>query len=155
MITLRLSPKLLSLLDLLSRHQRISTVAFAERLISNGVRDELNRFPPEVASAMEILAAAQTMSDFEAGSSKSGVVEYEAPRLRFVKERIDRMGAGGKVRIRVKDQGVFEFSRQDLETDFRNVLESHSYNAAGYYHYATLPQKALKYRVADKPVDNQ
>jgi hypothetical protein len=38
---------------------------------------------------------------------------------------------GGKLRIRVRAHGTFEFSREDLETDFHNVLESHAYNEAG------------------------
>ncbi len=148
-LTLRLTPVLEAKLELLSRHKRVSVAAYAEELLRKGVQYQLTELPVEVAQAMETLASEAMKQSADAngtGSHEAAVVEYEAARLRFVKSRIDKLPVGGRLRIRVKSHGSFELSKEDLETDFLNVLESRAYNEAGYYHYAAIPSKAMKYR---------
>jgi hypothetical protein len=139
-------------LELLSKYRGTSPLTLGEELMAQAVQSAIDQLPAEVAQAIETLAS-QTANhqNVEATEGAGNLVEYTAARLRFVRSRIEELQPAGTVRITVPGYGVFEFTRQDFETDFRNVVESRSYREAGYYHYATIPAKALKYRVAGPP----
>jgi hypothetical protein len=114
------------------------------------VQSAIDELPIEIAKAIETLAAeTANQRNTESRSGVVKMVEYTAARLRFVRSRIEELQPGGLLRIHVPSQGTFELSRENFETDFRNVLDSRSYQEAGYYHYASVPVRALKYRVSD------
>jgi len=148
-LSLRISPALSNRLDLLSKYRGMPLPALAEELLAKACQVAVAELPPEISQAIETLAS-ETASQRTARSANGAdtLVEYTAARLRFLKSRIEKLQPGGKLRIRVPGQGIFEFTREDFETDFRNVIESRSYQESGYYHYATVPAKALKYRLS-------
>jgi hypothetical protein len=150
-LSVRVTPIDRTKIELLSRYKGISNDRFAEELLRVGIEREVATLPGDVARAIETLATetAKLNTDTPSDHGSLSLVEYKASRLRFVKSRVDELLPGGKLRIVVPDEGVFEFSKEEFETDFCNVLKAPCYNNAGYYHYRTVPKKALKYRVAD------
>jgi hypothetical protein len=149
-MTIHLSTLLSNRLELLSKYGATSPQPLAEQLLAKAVQSAIDGLPIEIAKAIETLAAeTANRRSTEAVSGVGKLVEYTAARLRFVKSRIEELQPGGLLRIRVPGHGTFELKKEDFETDFRNVVGSRSYQEAGYYHYATVPVRALKYRVSD------
>jgi hypothetical protein len=148
-MTIKISTLLSNRLDLLSKYRGTSPLTLAEELLVKAVQSAVDELPTEIAQAIETLAS-ETINHRNAESVNGAckVVEYTAARLRFVRSRIEELPPDGLLRIRVPSHGVFELTREDFEADFRNVVESRSYQEAGYYHYATVPARALKYRVS-------
>ena len=149
-MTLHLSNLLSNRLELLSKYRGTSPPPLAEQLLVKAVQSAIDELPGEIAKAIETLAA-ETANHRTAESVNGAgeLVEYTAARLRFVKSRIEELQPRGILRIRVPSHGTFELTREDFETDFWKVVKSRSYQEAGYYHYATVPVRALKYRVSD------
>ena len=134
-------------LDLLGRYRGQSTADVTRDVLDAGLRTIFETLPPNVAAAIETLAP--NSAPQEAGPDGPGrVVEYEAARLRFLRKRIDPMRPNDMVRIKVPGEGIFEMTKQQAFDEFSNVFRSRSYREAGYYHYSTTPQRALKYRVS-------
>lgn len=134
-------------LDLLARYRGQSVADVAREVLDTGLRATFSTLPDNVATAIETLAPARP-SQAARPSTTNGVVEYEAARLRFLKKRIDPMHPHDMLRIKVPGQGIFEMTKQQVLDEFENVFASRAYQEAGYYHYSTTPQRALKYRVS-------
>jgi hypothetical protein len=81
-------------------------------------------------------------------SSQEIVVEYEATRLLFRAKLIEPLHSSQSFRI-ITPGGVFEMTKSEFYSVFSNVVASASYRENGIYHYASLPRKALAYRVDD------
>jgi hypothetical protein len=80
-------------------------------------------------------------------ASKDSVVEYEYPRLTFIKQVIEALGPEEVFRVRCRD-GIFEFTRSEFEADFQKVIHSKQYQNYGFYAYRTTPERAHYYRIS-------
>jgi len=75
-----------------------------------------------------------------------GPVVYEFSRLCFKADIIEPLSDGDSFRV-ITPVGIFQMTKADFYRDFVNVVRSHSYSEGGIYHYPTVPQKALQYRI--------
>ena len=76
--------------------------------------------------------------------SKKASVSYKAPRLRFVAKHIEPLRPTDLFEI-VTPHGTFRMTKAQFYDDFSNVVATASYQEAGYYHYASVPERAWKY----------
>jgi hypothetical protein len=139
-------PSRLDRLELLSRYRGISVSELAWELLDQGLHAALSALPPKVLDAIDTLVSGADQEP-KLTDNSNAVVEYEAARLRFVKKKIDPMHSHDTLRIKVPGAGIFEMTKQQALEDFANVFQTAAYNQSGYYHYSTLPRRALKYRV--------
>jgi len=134
-------------LDLLARYRGQSTADATRDVLAAGLEAIFETLPPNVAAAIETLTPNSPPQTAGANTS-NGLVEYQAARLRFLKKKIDPMQPNDLLRIKVPGEGIFEMTKQQALNEFSNVFATRSYQRAGYYHYSTTPQRALKYRVS-------
>jgi hypothetical protein len=80
-------------------------------------------------------------------SKNAGIVEYEYPRLTFIKQVIESLSENQIFRVRCRD-GLFEFTRREFESDFQKVIHSKQYQNYGFYAYRTTPERAHYYRIS-------
>src|SRR5262249_46286006 len=73
-------------------------------------------------------------------------VMYEFSRLCFKADIIEPLSDQESFRV-ITPGGTFQMTKADFYRDFANVVKSRSYREGGIYHYPTVPQKALRYRV--------
>jgi hypothetical protein len=135
-------------LDLLGRYRGQSTADVTRDVLDAGLRVTFETLSANVAAAIKTLAPDSAPQEAGASNATDRVVEYDAARLRFLKKRIEPMRPNDLLRIKVTGEGIFEMTKQQALDDFKNVIKSRSYLEAGYYHYSTTPQRALKYRVS-------
>jgi hypothetical protein len=76
-----------------------------------------------------------------------GVVEYPATRLLFIRGVVDGLGPHDAFRILTRDDGVFQFTREEFERVFPNVLLTDSWRTRGEYHFPSVPTRAMPFRV--------
>lgn len=102
-------------------------------------------FDPTKATYM---AASKQRTQSEMSSGPAVAVTYEATRLLFRAKQIEPLEPSQSFRI-ITPFGVFEMTKAEFHRAFPNVVASASYRENGIYHYASLPRKALAYRVGD------
>ncbi len=77
--------------------------------------------------------------------------EYTYSRLTFKRAVIEKMQPGDELTIRIRPRDGSEFvvrmTREDIEREFANVIESRSYRAGGSYNCSTFPMQAEKFIV--------
>lgn len=76
-----------------------------------------------------------------------GVVEYPATRLLFIRHVVDGLDPHDAFRILTRDDGVFQFTREQFERVFPNVLLTDSWRIRGEYHFPSVPTRAMPFRV--------
>jgi hypothetical protein len=74
------------------------------------------------------------------------MIEYTAPRLRFLRDQIEPLLPNQSFRV-VTPDGTFQMTKADFQRVFGNVSKSKAYREAGYYHYPKVPAKALEFLV--------
>lgn len=74
------------------------------------------------------------------------MIKYSATRLLFKRAVIEPLSMDEFFQI-VTPQGTFQFTRRQFEAEFPNVVKTKSYRIKGAYHYASTPQRALKYLI--------
>jgi hypothetical protein len=74
---------------------------------------------------------------------------YEATRLTFKRELIERLGPEEQFRV-ITPIGVFQMSKGEFYREFPNVVASESYKNKGVYSYPQLPSKAEEFRVPNE-----
>lgn len=82
------------------------------------------------------------------------VVRYASSRLDFRRDVIEPLEWNQVFQIEAP-QGIFRLTKRQFYESFANVVASVSYQTHGRYHYRTLPEKALTFRlhagVASRP----
>lgn len=81
-----------------------------------------------------------------AAREAESIIEYEYPRLTFLKHVIDQLQPDDIFRVRCRD-GIFEFTKSEFEADFQKVIHSKQYQNYGFYAYRTTPERAHYYRI--------
>jgi len=136
-----------------SRHDRLRLIApdgvirdLAAELFSDEENHRLGEMLPEQREAYY-----QWMDDeaarLLAEQKSASVIEYEYPRLTFIKQVIESLATDAVFRVRCRD-GVFEFTRREFENDFQKVMHSKQYQKYGFYAYRTTPERAHYYRIS-------
>ena len=135
-----------------SRHDRLTLIApdgIVRKLAGNLFGDEENHRLGELL-AEQREAYHQWMSE-EAerlifAQKTAGIIEYDYPRLTFIKQVIESLEQDGIFRVHCCD-GVFEFTRREFEADFHKVIHSKQYQKYGFYAYRATPERAHYYRI--------
>jgi hypothetical protein len=81
----------------------------------------------------------------QSGKTEQPVVTYEATRVTFKRDEIERLKSDDEFRM-VTPVGVFQMSKADFYGEFPNVVASKSYKN-GVYSYPQVPFKAEGFRV--------
>jgi len=73
-------------------------------------------------------------------------VTYRYSRLCFKASVIEKLHMDETFCI-VTPNGSYRMTRREFQTEFQNVVRSHSYQEKGLYHYPKPPKRALQFRV--------
>lgn len=81
------------------------------------------------------------------GSHANYKAIYKFSRLGFKADVIDQLDWDDKFCV-VTPVGSFAMTKREFYEVFRNVVNSKSYQIDRVYHYHTVPQKAIPFKVA-------
>lgn len=86
------------------------------------------------------------------GDVCAGCAAYESNRLLFRAAVIEGLQPDQPLCI-ITPMGTFKMTKADIHRVFDNVIRSSAYRDSGYYHYPTVPQKALPFLLTTAAAD--
>ena len=118
----------------------------AANLFAEEENHRLGEMLPEQRDSYRDWMAAEALRLITAQNSAS-IIEYEYPRLTFIKQVIESLDQDGIFRVHCHDS-VFAFTRREFEVDFQKVIHSKQYQKYGFYAYPATPERAHYYRIS-------
>lgn len=76
-------------------------------------------------------------------------LSWSSSQLSFYKHKIDPLGPKDVFVVTVYGQGVFRFTREAFDKNFNDVRMNSKYREQGVYNFDSIPERAMKFKIAD------